>query len=503
MNVIPLDSLASAHLTHLNWSDSESLRRLIQLAYRNGARAVVALDAPECPQWSQESNAMFGDIADLLGATPPLLLFVKGDVKGESDIRKAGTKGDVVGYAILRPSPLGSVVEGFIVPSSTSDIHYITCQSEITIDVPGTNEPLQLSLKGLPFMQQDGVVSRCADASIWIATSLVAGAHPEWHDCSIITRRLVAEALQYSPEIHSRRLPSGGLGFHELMLVLERQGYDPILYSFVSEEDKKKSDHIVYRWVESGIPVILGLELEHGLHTVVVCGHTFDPDAWWPGARTDYFPRLASEDRWLSSSLWAVQYLVLDDNFGPALAMTRGSLRTRSYGAIVPVPKDAKVYLLPEEAETVAANLIFVFGSAGGLAPPPAGEAQPWLDWLFRATTLPTERFVIRTLLARGTDVQEHLQAVGYPASVAKAAKSANFPDSVWLCEVSLPEIYGDKLKVGELVLDARLPAGMHKQGFESLRWMNLVGQVLTPGTTAQYAGFTHPVGLFDTWLGK
>lgn len=502
MEFLPLTSLASAHLLHTRWGNSEPLRRLTQLAYRNEARSVVSLQGTECKQWKQEYGALYGDIADHLQGDPSLLLFVRGTVKAEEDLRDAAGKDDVVGYATLRPLPLGSIVEGFIVPKSTSDVHYITCQSDITLDLPGTGEPLTLSLKGLPFMQQDGVVSRCADASLWIATALISGAHSEWKGCQIVTHDLVSEALQYSPALASRRLPSGGLGFSEMMLTLERHGYDPIPYVFANEEDKSKSDHIIYRWVESGIPVILCLELEKDeAHTVVVCGHTFDPDAWWPGARTDYFPRLASEDRWLSSSLWAVQYLVVDDNHGPALAMTRGSLRNRTFAAIVPLPKTAKVYLAAEDAETIVANLIF--GARAELIQLKPEQQTPWLAWLKSAAIMPDQRFVIRTLLARGADASQHLQKAGYSQDVAALAKGLSLPDTVWLSEISLPAIYGDKLKIGEVILDPKVPGGFHKYGIESLLWVNLVGQVWTPSVAEHYAGFDEPVELFARWLGK
>lgn len=503
MKFIPIPTLASAHLLHMQWGESESLRRLLQLAYRNGARTVVAQAGPISDEWAQENKALFSDIAEYLDGDPSLLLFLRGEVVDGEGIAKAVEDRGVLGYAILRPGPLRSVVEGFITPNQSSDVHFITCQADRSFDIAGDGQPITISLKGLPFMQQDGIVSRCADASLWIATSLVAGAHPDWHDCSVVTHDLVHDALQFAPAVASRRLPSGGLGFDEMMLVLERNGYDPIPYVFRTEEERNKSDQLVYRWVESGIPVILSLALEDAAHTVVVCGHTFDPDAWWPGARTDYFPKLAAEEHWLSSSLWAVQYLLLDDNYGAALAMTRGSLRTRTLAAIVPLPKSAKVYLHAEDAETLVAGLIFAL--RGSLNIP--GKKQPqWLDWLVSAAMgKPRHRFVLRTFLARGSDVVDHLQKAGYPKKLADFSKNLSLPDTVWVSEISLPAIYGDTLKVGEVILDPKVPNGFHRKGTESMLWVNLVGQVWVPSsnTTFTYAGFSDPVPLFDRWLGK
>ena len=503
MRIIPLSSPGSAHLAHLEWSKSDGLRRLILTAYHNGARSLVVLENANSIQWSKEFDSYFGDITGQLEReVPEMLLFVRGSVENETDLVEAVSSGNVVGYGILRPRPLGSVVEGFVVPTRTSDVHYITCEAEISFNVPLTGQAVQVSLKGVPFMQQDGIVSRCADASLWIATSLIAGGHPEWTDCLVVTRNLVEGALQNFPSVQGRRVPSGGLGLYEMMLVLDHQGYDPILYRFDSEEEKAKSDYTVYRWIESGIPVILCLELENDLHTVVVCGHTFDPDAWWPGARMEYFPKLAAEDSWLCSSLWATQYLVLDDNYGPLLAMTRGSLRNRTFAAIVPLPTEAKIHLAAEDAEALVAGVIFA--TKGSLVAVADAENTEWLDWLKGGATRLKERFVLRTLLAQGRDVLQVFRETGYPTPLATAAENLALPELVWLVEISLPAIYGDKLKVGEVILDPKVASKFHRTGTESFLWVNLAGQYWVPSMPAPlYAKLEEPVGLFERWLGR
>lgn len=482
-------------MAHDTWGQGDSLRRLIQLAFRNECRYVATLEDARSVQWAEESSILYGDIAhQLQDDKVQLLLFLKSQVKDETELRNAIASGRVVGYAILRPRPLGSVVEAFIAPPASSDIHYITCQSRATFALPNVSEKLEVSLVGLPFMQQDGAVSRCADASLWMASSLVSKAHPEWTDCKVLTHDVVADALQYFPAIGSRRMPSGGLNTMEMMLAFERSGYNPVPYDFDTDAKKAKSDHTVYRWIESGIPVILCLQLEKDQHTVVVCGHTFDPDAWWPGARTDYFPSLASEDRWLSSSLWATQYLVLDDNYGPMLAMTRGSLRTRSYKAIVPVPKSAKIHLTPEDAETIAALFLF---RAARFATVPVGAAAPWLELLEKAVQQPDKRFVLRTLLVKSADF---LEAVGasYSTAVREISEGLQVPDFLWLVEVSLPEIYGDKLKLGEIVLNPMIPWNLF-QKLQPYLWVNLAGQVWIPGMPeAKYVGMPEPVPLLQ-----
>lgn len=484
MKFVQITSEAEAFAAATEWTSTPPLERLIQMAFRAGCRTVVALDDGKCSEWQEEFDILFRDIAHRLQGEPVLLLFPRGKADNEGDILKAlSTPGGVVGYAILRPSPLESVAEALIVAGPISDTHFITCQAQHTLQLPG-DEPREINMRGLPFMQQDRMVTSCAHASLWIATRLITGAFPEWPNCGVVTCKRAADALQFqhTPFRFGRKLPTMGLFHDEIMLILEREGYDPVSYRFLTESEKNKADHTVYRWVESGIPVILLVDLELGGHSVVICGHTFDPDAWWPGARRDYFPSLASDDLWYSSSLWAVQYLVIDDNYGPALAMTRGSLRNRSSVAIVPLPRAAKIYLLPEDAEGVAAAILFSEGIDDGLKAILEQGPDVWVERLRLALREQRDKLVLRTFLVPSNDVVQHLQGTpSYASQTRRLVQRLTLPDKVWLVEISIPSIYGDKLKLGEALLDPQVPSKFMRTGLEPLLWLHLPGLVWSP----------------------
>lgn len=485
MKFAQIASEADAYSAAAEWTSAPPFERLIQMAFRAGCRTAVELDdVQQCSEWQEEFDTLFGDIAHRLQGEPVFVLFPRGKANNETDVRNALSKPrGVVGYAILRPSPLDSVVEAVVVAGPGSGTHFITCQSEHTLQLPG-DEPRKINIRGLPFMQQDRMVTSCAHASLWIATRLVTGAHPEWPDCGVVTCKSAAEALQYqhTPLRFGRKLPTMGLFHDEIMLILEREGYDPVSYRFLTESEKNKADHTVYRWVESGIPVILLLDLERAGHSVVICGHTFDQDAWWPGARRDYFPSLASDDLWYSSSLWAAQYLAIDDNYGPALAMSRGSLRNRSSVAIVPLPRTAKIYLLPEDAEGVAAAILFSEGIDDGLKALLQQGPNVWVERLRLALREQRDMLVLRTFLVPSNDVVRRLQGTSsYSAETKRLVKRLALPDKVWLSEISIPSIYGDKLKLGEALLDPHVPSMFMRTGLEPLLWLHLPGLVWSP----------------------
>ncbi len=440
-------------------------------------------------EWAQEYGALYQNVAVTMSPTTRLAMFVKGNCTTVSEMKEAAAAGAILGYAILRPSPLNSVAESMIDLDTVAEGHHLTSSSSIEV----TAEGVTVAVSGLPFMQQDALASRCAHASLWIATSLVKSAFPKWTGCEVIDYNKVSAALSSWPPF-SRRVPSGGLSAPEIMLALERSGYDPISYSFDTEAEKAKSDHTVYRWVESGVPVILLLSLESERHSVVVAGHTFDSEAWWPGARIDYFPSLAGADRWYSSSLWAPQYLVLDDNYGPGLAMTRGSLRTRSYAAIVPLPKSSQIYLPPEDAEVVAANMLLAVG------PPAMAEAMKkgtnsWMKAMADSVQPQAKvRFVLRTFLTTARQFMDSIDGLaGYTDETRAQLKTLTLPDYVWLLEISVPSIYGDKIKLGEVLLDPRMPRRM-MAGTEGFLWMHLPGAYWHPAIGAlAYPGVETP----------
>lgn len=483
-----IEAINDPYVDALKYGDSEALRRLFALACKNHYTNLLRLDCPPCAEWDDEYQAAFSVLSDKLKGDPYLLLFLHQTVSGggEKSVQDWANSGKIGAYAIVRPEPLGSVVEAAISVKRSSDEHYLTC--EVSLPLPMLKS--RQLIRGLPFMEQDGVVSCCAHASLWMASRLVAARFPALPNCGVITCGRVAAATVHEPAVLKRKLPTSGLSLQEILMALEADGYAPLSYEFESEEEKGRADQIIYRYIESGIPVILLLALEDTGHSVVVCGHTFDSDAWWPGARQDYFPSLAAEDQWLSSALWSPQYLILDDNYGPALAMSRGSLRTRSVGAVVPLPRAAGIFLTAEDAEKVGAGLLFADGVIEAMAHQEPHNA--WSLWTLDAQER-SSKFVLRTLLVDSDKLIAQLaNCSGYRPSTIKALQQRAYPDRVWLIEVSLPTIFGNKLKVGELILDPQVPTQFIR-GAEPLLILHLPGFVWIPGQDPLYPGSETP----------
>lgn len=494
LEMTELRTIADPYVDSIKYADSEALQRLFVLAFNQGYTKVAKLPCPECQEWEDEKAAMFNLLADKIDGDPDLLLFLRDTVADdqEVDLKALADEGKVGGYAIVRPDPLGSVAEAVITaPPSTAE-HYLTCETSLPLAGLAEGPPV----RGLPFMEQDGVVSCCAHASLWMASRLVTARFGAELACSTITSGSVTEATIHQPAILRRKLPTGGLTLQEILMALEASGYSPLSYAFESDAEKNQIDQTIYRYVESGIPVILLLELEEAGHSVVVCGHTFDPDAWWPGAREVYFRSLAAEDQWLPSACWTPQYLILDDNYGPALAMSRGSLRNRCSAAIVPLPREARIFLTAEDAEQVAAG--YLFAEAIVEAMEHQLDHNDWSLWASNAQQ-GTRKFVLRTLLVESASLLTHIHKLtGYSERTREVLSSKAYPERVWMIEVSLPSIYGAKRKLGEILLDPHIPKQFIR-GLEPLLVFHLPGFVWDASADAEYVGPELPAPVITT----
>jgi hypothetical protein len=484
VKVVSFQDLASALFGLADLSSSVHFQRLVVLASRIGCRSVVVLSGQSCNEWNEEDKAVFEALRPRIETEPVLVLFVEGSmprVRTEKGVARALRGAKMIGCVLVRPRPLESVAEAWIAARPSTDEHYCTCIAEGFCRLP---IGLDIAVVGIPSMEQDGVASSCAHASLWVASKLAMSRFGGSNQAEVITYSKVASSICGQPPISGRRVPTAGLNHQEILLALEAHGYAALSYEFDTPQKRAVADHVVYRYVESGIPVILLLELEGDVgHCVVVCGHTFDRDAWWPGARRDYYPSLAAEDEWISSACWTPEYIIVDDNYGPGMAMTRSTLRRRTTIAIVPLPRDVNLMLTAEDAEILSGGLLF--------SPPvlQAVEAtaqvhNEWISSLASALVLRTEQPVLRTFLVESRRVREHLiSRDGYGGETKDAARKLVMPEWVWMVEISVPGAYGDKLKLGELVLDPHMPKAFLTSGTEPFLWCHLVSVLWTPPT--------------------
>ena len=216
-----------------------------------------------------------------------------------------------LGYVIIRPftnHALGRSVfsEQVLRASVPRDYEtYLTCRANQRANLAGN----ELRFLGVPWMQQDNLVSACASASLWVVN---------WH----MSHRHVTEFRQfYSPEITDiavqsvmetgRAMPSAGLTMGQMMYALREMGYDPLPVQGVNEQRVRTR---LYQYVEGGIPVIINLETSDGGHAVTAVGHTFDRSRQFDIAAFEFENQ---KQPFVRSSEFVPHFVIQDDAYGP------------------------------------------------------------------------------------------------------------------------------------------------------------------------------------------
>jgi len=185
-----------------------------------------------------------------------------------------------LGFMVIRPLPDFRFGRTILSPklaeiNSGADEKYITCVAYYRANLAGN----ELNFLGVPWLQQDTLVSACASAALWVGNVHMAHKFPNdfsiYHTCDITdlaTRQTMSTG---------RAMPSMGLTNEQMMLALQDMGYDPLPYQPL---DQTEAHNIAYRYVESGLPVITGFfyltdvggRIVPDGHAVTMVGHTFD-----------------------------------------------------------------------------------------------------------------------------------------------------------------------------------------------------------------------------------
>jgi hypothetical protein len=234
--------------------------------------------------------------------TQRLHLFEK-DASGlfaEDFAQQAATKSDKYGYlgfVVVRPirqGPIGRTMLPFPDLGPKLIVRRAS-RSKVDTHLLAT----ELEAKGAPFIQQDRRIGACAQAAIWMASRPIHERHRQsaWHSISQITKF----ATTPTDADLSQSLPHGSSGLNPLHITraLRAMGHQPLcdIFEHVAggkieasqsadpaqlgdEADQEKSIEVLLRYLDSGLPVILGLP-PHGKepdgHAITAVGYVEDP----------------------------------------------------------------------------------------------------------------------------------------------------------------------------------------------------------------------------------
>jgi len=355
--------------------------------------------------------------------------------------------GDYVGFIVIRPvrdAPLGRVVLNVLQPPP--DIHTaIEVRGDYEVHLLGAT----LVVRGAPFTQQDTRITACAQASIWMVGRHFYAKHKgPWFS----TVRIADAASHPTDAMLSSSLPAGGGGLGITNMVRALRAMDRQPYSFSAEIDEKtklpswpaylEPESIIARYVESGIPVILGLNpWETGQrdgHAVVVVGTTFQ-------AR----PNLTFESDRPNISQYIPFFLVNDDQRGINLRMpvVKGTLdgetpyTVRDHVQFILIPLPEKVFVSGETVERRSWDILAQFYSSEwpGLRQDHAPDFGPALALADGAAiAFQQKQIVSRTYLTFGWKYKQRLIEGDISKTIKSLVALHQFPRMVWVTEFGI-----------------------------------------------------------------
>ena len=172
------------------------------------------------------------------------------------------------GFVVIRPLPsatIGRTVLRADGPSGKGLESTVTCRSVAQAHLLGAD----LDVVGTYFMQQDSRVGACAQVAIWTGARHMHQRYKHnWLSVADITRLAAPNTSQ-----ESTSLPAGSdfLTSERMIRAINEMGFQPLCFI------GKNSGHSVLPYVESGLPVILGLKPNDTTlgHAITVIGRVF------------------------------------------------------------------------------------------------------------------------------------------------------------------------------------------------------------------------------------
>ena len=167
-----------------------------------------------------------------------------------------------LGFFLLRPIPNHPIGRSVISPKALKNNDFLACLADYTINVQG----LTLTCAGFPHASQTAETTSCAETTVWNVMEYFSLRYSEY---SPTLPSRIHNLL--TPITCSRQVPSQGLTMSEISYSLKGMGFSTLLYS---KKVYENFDKLLYCYIESGIPVVLGLSSEGNVgHAVTCIGH--------------------------------------------------------------------------------------------------------------------------------------------------------------------------------------------------------------------------------------
>ena len=386
------------------------------------------------------------------------------------------------GFCVIRPLPTAPIGRTVLLARISNGFNMeatVTCRANFKTHLLGT----QLSVAGTAFLQQDTRVGACAQVAIWVGMRQMHARHNyNWTSVADITRFANPPSV---PEAMSLPNSSDRLSTDAMIRAIANAGYQPLCFT------SAEISHAILPYVESGIPIILGLNIAGGTigHAVTVVGRVFAKQKNPTNRAMDYVPAFIVHDDQNGPYMW----LPTDENASKTYAFGDKTIKRDSPNG--PIELNVKHHAV------FAAALMStrVFSTAARAEHNAWSQIQKNLKALPRARKvledqgLPVNdmlldelqvaysagKIVLRTYLTSAAGYRRHLAQGSASDELKDALLQLHLPHFTWVTEISTVDSYnqpspGMRRIYGHTVLDATSTAEI-KSGLLVLHFPGLL----------------------------
>jgi hypothetical protein len=441
------------------------LKRIFQLAFDLGCKTILLEGDHVDPEYTSEFKLFYKDLHKKHSDKTERLHFFDTENLDETNIHN--NQESYLGYCVLRPFTPHRVVNAVIKPyhdKNNPKKTFLICSSKFNVE--GLSH-IPLHVEGFPFFQQDGQIGCCSDVALMTTDKFISAKNFSFENKTI---EQISKLTAQVPN-EKRDTPTSGLFTVQIVHALKEMGYAPLIYRYGKNYGECPPERVLYHYLESEIPVILGFHAEkNNGHAVTVIGHSFEPDMWKPVVKKHFHKETVQN--YYCSTDWIQNFIIQDDRLGPYLLLPKDLIweqAKENLSIIVPLPK--KINMLGEAAELYAYRMLsdkVILNMINDSKPD--GSSKMWHD-IFRQH-LEENKLVLRTYLINSNDFKKSFSL----PQLTEIYKNLPMPPKIWLTEISTPELFCQpRLRIGEVVIDSTASS-------KSVKWEHAFLSIHVPG---------------------
>lgn len=383
-------------------------------AYSGNLEIVNEITSVNCKEWEEERKYLENKNGESFPMATRFYVRIKDD--GEDELNSHYHKGHIDFRSIS-----DSISDAFL-PIPKRNNFFVTCGKSYKSD-----DPFHPTIITVPYATPTKEISLCSPASIWIVlTTLSYEFGKEYLSLVDINTHLPDESIFGAVSINEYSQLFKDLGYSELFYVGNKinQFYNSDNEDF---DEAIMDSELLYAYIESEIPVYLvfkwnDLRKELGCgnsskdyHTVVAIGHTLDETGN------------------------VSKFVIHDVSCGPFLEISKKMVDENLQEAIVLLPKNIKI-----RYESALKNLLSsdVYKVINNTVLKDSSQLVYYRPFLMRSQRI------------KYWYTNKHL----YPLEVQSMYSQADFPQYVWVFEISTPELNKNNKCIGQIIFDATKP---------------------------------------------